>query len=340
MAPEEVLAIWTAGGGGSCLPRIAPETGQGKREIDRAFLVLSLLNGQRTPEVEKLLAEHYQWEAKQDRMMESFSIGRPADRQDDVEAELQCRHCGHTAHYRLHHIMVVPVGSGEPYVAEEIECVQCQRLSEFAFTPAGLVAVNIELMRVMMTPTPEGKKQALANSPFEVLAAEQGGKLVDIHAAIQNYTEAIKKDPSDAANYVGLGNIYFNVRKPRLAKELFQHAIEKDPAYLEAYLSLAHLAQFAENSAAALALLEKGRAYLHAPKLIPGQHQEPWEFADIYCQFYNQLLETLEVNREPLHPRDFKFRQNVGRNDPCPCGSGRKYKKCCMIHGGAQERNP
>lgn len=22
--------------------------------------------------------------------------------------------------------------------------------------------------------------------------------------------------------------------------------------------------------------------------------------------------------------------QKVGRNDPCPCGSGRKYKKCCM----------
>lgn len=21
----------------------------------------------------------------------------------------------------------------------------------------------------------------------------------------------------------------------------------------------------------------------------------------------------------------------VGRNDPCPCGSGKKYKKCCLI---------
>ena len=21
--------------------------------------------------------------------------------------------------------------------------------------------------------------------------------------------------------------------------------------------------------------------------------------------------------------------QDVGRNDPCPCGSGKKYKKCC-----------
>lgn len=23
-----------------------------------------------------------------------------------------------------------------------------------------------------------------------------------------------------------------------------------------------------------------------------------------------------------------------GRNDPCPCGSGRKYKKCCGAAGG------
>ena len=22
----------------------------------------------------------------------------------------------------------------------------------------------------------------------------------------------------------------------------------------------------------------------------------------------------------------------VGRNDACPCGSGRKYKKCCLAH--------
>ena len=27
-------------------------------------------------------------------------------------------------------------------------------------------------------------------------------------------------------------------------------------------------------------------------------------------------------HREPL--------RNVGRNDPCPCGSGKKFKKCCL----------
>lgn len=25
--------------------------------------------------------------------------------------------------------------------------------------------------------------------------------------------------------------------------------------------------------------------------------------------------------------------KKIGRNDPCPCGSGRKYKNCCMSSG-------
>ena len=27
---------------------------------------------------------------------------------------------------------------------------------------------------------------------------------------------------------------------------------------------------------------------------------------------------------------------SVGRNDPCPCGSGKKYKKCCFAKDEAQ----
>ena len=25
-----------------------------------------------------------------------------------------------------------------------------------------------------------------------------------------------------------------------------------------------------------------------------------------------------------------KSSPKIGRNDPCPCGSGKKYKKCCL----------
>jgi preprotein translocase subunit SecA len=33
---------------------------------------------------------------------------------------------------------------------------------------------------------------------------------------------------------------------------------------------------------------------------------------------------------EPIRNRG----ERVGRNDPCPCGSGKKYKNCCMRKGG------
>jgi SWIM/SEC-C metal-binding protein len=36
-----------------------------------------------------------------------------------------------------------------------------------------------------------------------------------------------------------------------------------------------------------------------------------------------------------LHPqRPVKSEAAPGRNDPCPCGSGRKYKKCCGLSQG------
>ena len=45
-------------------------------------------------------------------------------------------------------------------------------------------------------------------------------------------------------------------------------------------------------------------------------------------------LEQISLNSEiapyPVSSGSVKY-MNVGRNDPCPCGSGKKYKKCCML---------
>ncbi len=35
------------------------------------------------------------------------------------------------------------------------------------------------------------------------------------------------------------------------------------------------------------------------------------------------------TSRKPIRNRQ----QRVGRNDPCPCGSGKKFKNCCMRKG-------
>lgn len=35
------------------------------------------------------------------------------------------------------------------------------------------------------------------------------------------------------------------------------------------------------------------------------------------------------VDGEMPRPQTIRNENKVGRNDPCPCGSGKKYKKCC-----------
>jgi len=43
-----------------------------------------------------------------------------------------------------------------------------------------------------------------------------------------------------------------------------------------------------------------------------------------------EAIRKAKAEREK-DPEKYKLKsdQAVGRNDPCPCGSGKKYKKCC-----------
>ena len=41
-------------------------------------------------------------------------------------------------------------------------------------------------------------------------------------------------------------------------------------------------------------------------------------------------VSRLPSSNEPLLDKSEADAKRVGRNDPCPCGSGKKYKKCCM----------
>jgi uncharacterized protein len=43
------------------------------------------------------------------------------------------------------------------------------------------------------------------------------------------------------------------------------------------------------------------------------------------------ILRTLGLMREAEGPSAFgRRRSKVGRNDTCPCGSGKKHKRCCL----------
>jgi uncharacterized protein len=52
------------------------------------------------------------------------------------------------------------------------------------------------------------------------------------------------------------------------------------------------------------------------------------EYAHLGRAIYQARLETGDLDRASLS------HAKVGRNDPCPCGSGKKFKKCCSAKEG------
>ncbi len=67
-----------------------------------------------------------------------------------------------------------------------------------------------------------------------------------------------------------------------------------------------------------------------------------WEEKNKEDEQERRILESICVQHEidhlngiTIHDRENKSKpivsqKKVGRNDPCPCGSGKKYKKCCL----------
>ncbi len=52
-----------------------------------------------------------------------------------------------------------------------------------------------------------------------------------------------------------------------------------------------------------------------------------------YEMIYDSADDEFTIHEPKKKPKRTRhYRQ--GRNDPCDCGSGIKYKKCCLIIGG------
>ena len=52
-------------------------------------------------------------------------------------------------------------------------------------------------------------------------------------------------------------------------------------------------------------------------------------FASMMSQVAGRPVHAVPVRRPPPPGAPAAGAPPVGRNDPCPCGSGKKYKKCC-----------
>ncbi|MBS9767453.1 MAG: SEC-C domain-containing protein [Flavobacteriaceae bacterium] len=80
---------------------------------------------------------------------------------------------------------------------------------------------------------------------------------------------------------------------------------------------------------------EKERNPYKSRKLLQGT--SVYENFNILDEIFNKNTDNETFNEDLLKNDEFENQSNapisnkkVGRNDPCPCGSGKKYKKCCL----------
>jgi Mlc titration factor MtfA (ptsG expression regulator) len=63
-----------------------------------------------------------------------------------------------------------------------------------------------------------------------------------------------------------------------------------------------------------------GEYFFERPQLLRENHPELYT---LLCKAFNQdTASVLKVTE--------RTRIEIERNDPCPCGSGKKFKKCCL----------
>ena len=79
------------------------------------------------------------------------------------------------------------------------------------------------------------------------------------------------------------------------------------------------------------------QAYAQRDPLVAYKSQSHQRYLELQANIQNDIVHSIyhaSISSEPPPKRnDLKpsttIGKKVGRNDPCPCGSGKKYKKCC-----------
>jgi predicted Zn-dependent protease len=193
------------------------------------------------------------------------------------------------------------------------------------------MALIAESLRMMGAAAAGIKSDSPRIAQLKVTASD--GSVQSITSAFRQLQEKVRENPRDWLSWHRLSNINVSINRPRAALSCARQAYALNPLLLEIIYNAAARLQEAGQAHDALELMSRAL-----------QRIDEWTSQSIFieqvgidfAELYNDLRqETGRTDLPALHPRFIVGHphltpKKVGRNDPCPCGSGKKYKKCCM----------
>jgi SEC-C motif domain protein len=140
--------------------------------------------------------------------------------------------------------------------------------------------------------------------------------------------------------------VHLGQRQPATAEELMRarftaHVAHNFKFLHDSYRPTAGKPYVAEEGEPAVVWT---RLEVHAHETLPDNPDKAYVDFSAYGmedkveKVLHEKAEFMRVNGQWLYTREarigpapFKAAPKVGRNDPCPCGSGKKYKQCCLL---------
>ena len=351
----EALGIWCSVATRLPDPRLLAalegELRRGYMEVEETYVTLCLLLGYRSPELDRL-------RRKLRDSRRRFPTNSDLEEQDGPAAAirstmdlgLRCSECGERARYEVRQVWMSPLHLDEaPYLGDDLTCRFCgaKDTLELAGGEAKL-AITAQALAVTLA-----RDQDLDHSGALKLVNTHLSDETEVSpaGAIDAYKRRLARDPDDVGNLVGLGNLYLRMGPARKAARCFERALELAPATPEAAQGLATYLEDAGEVAAAFEVLRQAHTVRHNWRFHRlNRNLSARDLEHAFAIFYNELADQLGEQGipvpEPPRPPWFddgasplvalptepirRSEPKVGRNAPCPCGSGKKYKKCCQ----------
>ncbi|MFW5846760.1 MAG: SEC-C metal-binding domain-containing protein [Nanoarchaeota archaeon] len=207
-----------------------------------------------------------------------------------------------------------------------------------------------------LKPTQQGEKDVMFQSistfvrgkgvinSSEKVAVED--KVLSFKDTYKYILKRIKEEPNKGELYLRAGNIARNFNKYSEAIEHYKKSLELDSNLIASYLNLVGVYEFRYRYYKTKGAKEEAIFYLNA--MADLLRKDKFEFKylnlatlkgpEIIIQFLGEMSESLgvhipeliKVNNLEIDNSSRIKKKKVRRNEPCPCGSGKKYKKCCL----------
>lgn len=304
------------------LALLAPELVRRQWLIDKAYVVLCHLLGE-FPEgfetVEARTLKNYQSDQEKSKRFDGGDLFR-----ETLQVELRCCTCGGVNTYDIRQLHIGKDDSSALLPGEEIRCASCGKHTEFEFTALGKIAVVAGM--AMLTPGRKSGQTFLPNNIFQFLEIPFEGRMRAISDVVAQCRKRLEQNPDDVRSLLVQGICYAQIKHPVKALERLTHARRLAPFSAEMLYNLAQLLVNSGQKNEAGKLLENLPPQAAKLQFILGDYCPPKLTATELARLYNEVRPS---GTPSLHPGAIALPVKAGRNDPCPCGSGKKFKKCC-----------